>query len=89
MQAPRLIRKIEPVYPALAKTTRTQGAVVLDCIIDEHGNVTQMKLVSGHPLLVEAAFAAVQQWKYQPTLLNGTPVAVEMHVTVNFVLGDN
>ena len=80
MQAPRLIHKVEPLYPALAKATRTQGTVVLDCVIDEHGNVTQMKLVSGHPLLVQAAFAAVQQWKYQPTLLN---------VTVNFVLGGN
>ena len=89
VEAPRLIRKIQPLYPQLAKATRTQGEVVLDCVIDEHGNVTQMKLVSGHPLLVEAAFAAVQQWKYEPTLLNGMPVAVEMHVTVNFVLGNN
>jgi len=87
VQAPRLIRKVEALYPALAKATRTQGTVVLDCVIDERGNVTQMKLVSGHPLLVQAALAAVQQWKYQPTLLNGMPVAVEMHVTVNFVLG--
>jgi protein TonB len=60
---------------------------VLDCVIDEHGNVTQMKLISGHPLLVRAALVAVQRWKYQPTLLNGTAVAVEMHVTVNFSLG--
>lgn len=48
----------------------------------------QRKLVSGPPLLVPVAFAAVQQGKYQPTLLNGVPVAVEMHVTVNFVLGN-
>jgi TonB family protein len=89
VQAPRLIRKIQPLYPQLANATRTQGEVVLDCVIDEHGNVTQMKLVSGHPLLVKAAFAAVQQWKYEPTLLNGMPIAVEMRVTVNFVLGDN
>jgi protein TonB len=87
VQAPRLIRKVEPLYPPLAKATKTQGAVVLDCVIDEHGNVTQMKLISGHPLLVRAALVAVQQWKYQPTLLNGTAVAVEMHVTVNFSLG--
>ena len=87
VQAPRLIQKIQPRYPALARQTRTQGEVVLDCVIDEHGNVTQMRLLSGHPLLVNAAFQAVRQWKYQPTLLNGVPVAVEMRVTVNFNLG--
>ena len=88
VQVPRLIQEIQPVYPELARQTRTQGAVVLDCVIDEHGNVTQMKLVSGHPLLVNAAFRAVRQWKYQPTLLNGVPVAVEMEVTVNFSMGN-
>jgi len=88
VQAPALVRRVNPIYPPLAKATRTQGTVVLDCIIDKHGNITQMKLVSGQPLLVQAAFAAVQQWKYQPTLLNGNPVAVEMHVTVNFLLGN-
>ena len=84
LQAPQLIRDVQPIYPPLAKETRTQGVVILDCVIDAQGNVTQMKLVSGHPLLVPAAFDAVRQWKYQPTLLNGVPVAVEMEVTVNF-----
>ena len=87
VQAPQLIQKIEPAYPVLAKQTKVQGNVVLDCVIDEHGNVTQMKLVSGHPLLVEAAIDAVRQWKYHPTLLNGAPVAVEMEVTVKFSMG--
>ena len=87
MQAPRLIREVQPAYPVLAKETKTQGMVVLDCVIDERGNVTQMKVVSGHPLLVQAAVNAVQQWKYQPTLLNGEPVAVEMKVTVTFSMG--
>jgi protein TonB len=87
VQAPRLIQELQPTYPALAKETRTQGVVVLDCVIDERGNVTQMKLVSGHPLLVQAALDAVRQWKYQPTLLNGQPVAVEMHVNVIFSMG--
>jgi len=88
VQAPALVRRVNPIYPPLAKATHTQGTVVLDCIIDRHGNITQMKLVSGQPLLVQAAFAAVQQWKYQPALLNGSPVAVEMHVTVIFQLGN-
>jgi TonB family protein len=60
---------------------------VIDSVIDANGDVTEMKLVSGNPLLVTAAFDAVRQWKYQPTLLNWTPVAVEMEVTVHFSLG--
>lgn len=86
IQAPKLIRNVQPVYPPLARQTRTQGEVLLDCVIDAEGNVTQMKLISGHPLLVGAAMQAVRQWKYQPTLLNGTPVAVKMMVHVNFSL---
>lgn len=87
IQPPRLLRNVQPQYPLLARETRTQGTVVLDCIIDTQGNVTQIKLVSGHPLLVQAALDAVRQWKYQPTLLNGQPVAVEMLVNVKFDLG--
>jgi protein TonB len=87
IQAPRLIREVQPEYPPLAKQTRTQGEVVLDCVIDAEGNVTQMRLISGHPLLVGAAMNAVRQWRYQPTLLNGKPVAVEMMVHVKFSLG--
>jgi len=87
IRAPRLVQEVKPVYPLLAKETRTQGNVVLDCVIDENGNVTQVKLISGHPLLVTAALQAVRQWKYQPTLLNGIPVAVEMKVTVTFTMG--
>jgi protein TonB len=87
VQAPRIIRQIQPVYPILAREARIQGAVVIDSIINEHGEVTQMKLVSGSPLLARAAFDAVGQWRYEPTLLNGTPVAVEMEVTVHFNLG--
>jgi periplasmic protein TonB len=74
------------MYPILAKAVHVHGDVVIDSVIDPNGNVTQMKLVSGNPLLVTAAFDAVGQWKYQPTLLNGTPVAVEMQVTVHFNL---
>lgn len=87
VQAPRVIRQVQPVYPVLAREARIYGVVVIDSVIDADGNVTEMKLVSGHPLLTQAAFDAVGQWKYQPTLLNGTPVAIEMYVTVHFNLG--
>ena len=87
VQAPRLIRQVQPVYPPLARQARIQGDVVLDSVIDTRGNVTQMKAISGSPLLVTAAFDAVEQWRYQPTLLNGQPVPIEMLVTVHFQLG--
>jgi protein TonB len=53
-------------------------------VIDEHGNVVQARAVSGHPLLIAAALKAVQQWKYEPTSLNGQPISVELEVQVNF-----
>jgi protein TonB len=87
MRLPAGVANIQPIYPPLARQTRTQGVVILDCVIDAQGNVTQMKLISGHPLLVPAAFDAVRQWKYRPTLLNGAPIAVEMEVTVKFTMG--
>jgi periplasmic protein TonB len=87
VRAPQLVHQVQPVYPPLARETKVQGDVVIDSVIDQQGNVTQMKVVSGSPLLVAAAFDAVEQWKYQPTLLNGEPIAVEMHVTVHFQLG--
>ena len=87
IQRPQLIRQVVPTYPILAKETRVQGTVVIDSIIDTHGNVTEMKLMSGNPLLVTAVFDAVRQWQYEPKLLNGIPVPIEMLVTAHFSLG--
>jgi periplasmic protein TonB len=82
----RLIRKVDPVYPELARRARISGDVILDAVIDEEGNVTSLKVLSGHPLLVEAARQAVLQWKYSPTILSGEPVAILANVTVSFRL---
>jgi len=82
----RLIRKIEPTYPELAKRARVQGRVILVVNVDEEGNVSDIKVSSGHPLLNDAAINAVKQWKYSPTLLNGEPVPVIATVTVIFNL---
>jgi periplasmic protein TonB len=82
----RLIRKIEPAYPELAKRARVQGRVVLIVNVDEEGSVSDIKVSSGHPLLNDAAINAVKQWKYSPTLLNGEPVPVIATVTVIFNL---
>jgi periplasmic protein TonB len=87
VQEAKIISRPAPSYPALAKQARIQGAVVLHAIIDKDGNVTQLEVVSGHPLLVQAALQAVKQWRYQPTQLNGEPVEVDTTITVNFVLG--
>jgi protein TonB len=64
------------VYPAVAKQTHIQGTVIVDAILDEHGNVIEMKVVSGPPLLIQAALDGVGRWKYEPTYLNDEPPPV-------------
>src|SRR5437660_8676602 len=66
-----LIYRIEPAYPPLAREARIHGVVVLTAIIDKDGNVQNLQLVSGHPMLAPAAIEAVKQWRYKPFLLNG------------------
>jgi len=88
LKAPRQVYSIQPEYPPLARQAHVWGTVVVNAVIDEHGNVVQARVLSGHPLLISAALKAVLQWKYEPTLLSGTPVAVEMEVTVHFNLGN-
>jgi len=86
VQAANLIRKVIPVYPALAKQARIQGTVKFQAIIGKDGTIQNLQLVSGHPLLVANAQQAVSQWIYKPTLLNGEPVEVVTTIDVNFTL---
>lgn len=81
-----LIRKIEPKYPTLAVAARVSGEVVLQAIISKEGEIRELALVSGHPMLAPAAVEAVKQWRYRPFLLNGEPVEVETTVIVTFQL---
>jgi protein TonB len=81
-----LIHRVEPTYPPLARAARIQGEVVLTAIIDGNGQIQNLQLVSGHPMLVPSALTAVRQWRYKPYLLNGQPVEVETTVTVIFTL---
>jgi TonB family protein len=81
-----LITRVQPQYPDDAREAHIQGAVVLKALIDANGNVEDLTLVSGHPLLAPAALEAVKQWKYRPYSLNGQPVKVETQITVNFQL---
>lgn len=83
-----LINKVDPVYPPLAKQARIQGSVILQVVISKSGDVENVQLFSGHPLLAPAAIDAVKQWRYKPYLLNGEPVEVETRVRVNFTLAE-
>ncbi len=86
VQNSRLIHKIDPSYPELAKRARVSGIVLLQVTVDERGLVAAIKLIRGHPLLNQSAIDAVSQWRYSPTLLSGEPLPVIATVTVNFVL---
>lgn len=81
-----LINRVEPVYPPAATAIGLFGKVVLSAVIGTDGAVRSLRVVSGHPILAHAAMAAVQNWRYKPTLLNGQPVEVETLVTVDFQL---
>ena len=86
VEAARLIYAPKPDYPPLARMARIQGTVRLEALIATDGTIKGLKVVSGHPLLIKAALEAVQQWRYQPTLLNRQPVEVETDIDVNFTL---
>jgi protein TonB len=81
-----LQHKVEPQYPPAARAARIQGAVVLKAIIGKDGRVDDLKVISGHPMLAQAALNAVRQWRYKPYYLNGQPVAIDTTITVNFTL---
>jgi periplasmic protein TonB len=83
---PRRIHYAAPLYPELARRAGVKGTVVIDCVIDPAGRVSEALVVSGHPLLDAAALDAVRQWRYTPTLLNGVPIRVLLTVTVVFGL---
>jgi periplasmic protein TonB len=81
-----LIHRVQPDYPQIAKLMRLSGTVLLRAVIGTDGEVRQIEVLSGNPILAEAARAAVRQWRYRPTLLDGQAVEVETQVTVNFIL---
>jgi TonB family C-terminal domain len=86
VQAAKLVNRVQPQYPPLARQTRISGTVRLHALISKDGSVQQLEVMSGHPLLVQAALDAVRQWRYQPTTLNGEPVEVDTTIDVIFSL---
>jgi len=88
VEAAQLLNKVSPEYPPLAKMARIQGTVKLEAVISKDGTIQELKVISGHPLLVNAAVAAVREWRYRPTLLSGEPVEVSTEIDVIFTLSE-
>ena len=86
MAAGLLLEKVDPVYPPLALQQHVEGSVELQAHIGKYGSTSNLKVLSGKPLLAKAAAAAVRQWKYQPYELNGQPTEVQTEITVDFKL---
>jgi protein TonB len=86
IRPPNKTKDVKPVYPTIAQTARVEGIVIIEATIGPAGTVLETKLLRSIPLLDAAALEAVRQWEFIPTLLNGSPVAVVMTVTVNFTL---
>jgi len=84
--ASKILHRVNPVYPELARRARIQGVVQLHGIITKEGRIAQLRVIGGHPLLVKAALDAVGQWLFSPTLLNQQPVEVEAPIEVRFTL---
>jgi TonB family protein len=84
VKPPRLISSALPVYPGMARQAGIDGDVVVDTTIDNTGNVASMKVISGPPMLRSSALEALRKWKYEPSKLNGEPIAVQMMVTIRF-----
>lgn len=86
IEPPRIVRRVQPVYPVIAQTSRVQGTVVIEALIGNDGRVRNAVVMTGRDVLNDAALAAVRQWVFTPTRLNGEPVEVIMTVTVVFSL---
>ena len=85
---PKKIKEVPPRFPAEARDAGLSGTVLLEGIIDTTGQVADLRIVKSIPVFDQAAMAAVWQWGYTPTLLDGKPVEVIMTVVVNFKLGN-
>ncbi len=84
VKPPRLLFGPEPDYPPLARQAHLSGVVIIEAVIDEHGSVTGMRVISGHPVLIPAAMSAVSKRRYEPTVLDGQPTPIDLRVEVSF-----
>jgi protein TonB len=87
IQAPALVRRVEPIYPDIAVAAHIRGVVILEATVDRDGRVTDVNVLrSGNRLLDEAAITAVRQWQYRPLVLNGLPEPFVLTVVLTFNL---
>jgi len=86
VRPPRLVKRVDPVYPEIARQARVFGAVKLEATTDVYGRVRDVRVLESIPLLDQAATDAVRQWVYEPMVINGHPRAVTFNVMVRFVL---
>jgi protein TonB len=86
VKAPAKVKHVGPEYPPLALAAHVEGTVIIECVINPQGQVVDLKVLRSVPMLDDAAIAAVRQWVYRPTLINGIPVSAVMSVTVRFAL---
>ena len=84
VKEPHLVSRAMPEYPLVAKEAGIQGDVVMKTTIDAKGNVVNVQVVSGPQMLCGPAMAALRRWRYEPSTLNGQPIAVQMLVTIKF-----
>ena len=89
IKPPTKIKDVRPVYPPIAQSARVQGVVIIEATIAPDGHVAEARILRSIPLLDDAALAAVKQWEFTPTLVNGAAVPVIMTATVNFSLQDD
>ena len=87
IQEPKVVKIVSPVYPKLAIKARVKGTVTLEATVTAEGTVDEVHVISGNPLLIQAAIDCVRQWRYEPTYLNGEPVPVILAAKINFELG--
>ena len=84
LNAPKLVRKVNPEYPELARETRLSAFIILEVTVDTSGRVRDVTVLRGQPIFDDAAVAAVRQWIYQPLLQNGVPTEFVVSVTLSF-----
>jgi protein TonB len=87
ISAPRLVHRVEPEYPPVAVSALIEGMVILEATVDHTGAVKDARVLRSHGVLDAAAVQAVEQWRYEPLLLNGAPTPFVLTVTVSFSLG--
>ena len=87
IRPPTLVHRVEPAYPPMAVQAHLQGIVILEAVVDERGAVKEVRVLrSVNPLLDQEAVRAVRQWRYEPVVLNGTPVPFLLSVSLSFSL---